>query len=78
LGLFNALFRRHMLGRVAWEVETHLIRMAGDWAAAVNGAVGDPRARAAAWVDTELGTLDRLLKQPPTEAGAFGQAHGRG
>src|SRR5581483_12003200 len=37
--LVGGLFRRHVLGRVPWEVEKNLIRLAGDWTAAVDRAV---------------------------------------
>jgi GTP-binding protein EngB required for normal cell division len=59
--LVGGLFRRHIRGLVPWEVEKNLIRLAGDWAATVDAAVADLRARAVAWVDAELATLDRLL-----------------
>jgi GTP-binding protein EngB required for normal cell division len=71
MGLVGGLFRRHALGRVHWEVEKNLRRLAGDWAATVDAAVDDLRTRAAAWVDAELATLDRLLGQRPAEATAF-------
>ena len=74
MGLVGGLFRRHVLGRVPWEVEKNLIRLAGGWAGAVDAAVSDPRAQAAAWVDTELATLDGLLRQRPAEASAFREA----
>jgi hypothetical protein len=66
--------RRHVLGLVPWEVEKNLRRLAGDWASAVDAAVEDLRAQAAAWVDAELATLDRLLGQWPAEAAAFREA----
>lgn len=69
--LVGRLFRRHALGRVPWEVEKNLRRLVGDWAGAVEAAVNDLRTQAAAWVDAELGTLDRLLRQRPAEATAF-------
>jgi GTP-binding protein EngB required for normal cell division len=72
--LVGGLFRRHVLGRVPWEVEKNLFRLAGDWAGAVDAAVSDLRGQAAAWVDTELATLDRLLKQRTTDASAFREA----
>jgi hypothetical protein len=74
MGLVGGLFRRHVLGRVPWEVETNLIRLAGDWAGAVDAAVVDLRTQAGGWVDVELATLDRLLTQRPTEAAAFAGA----
>jgi GTP-binding protein EngB required for normal cell division len=74
MGLVGGLFRRHVLGRVPWEVEKNLIRLAGDWAAAVDAAAADLRSQAAAWADAELTTLDRLLRQRPTEAAAFREA----
>jgi hypothetical protein len=74
MGLVGGLFRRHVLGRVPWEVEKNLNRLAGDWAGALEAAVSDLRAQAAAWVDAELATLDRLLKQRPAEASAFREA----
>jgi GTP-binding protein EngB required for normal cell division len=72
--LVGGLFRRHALGRVPWEVEKNLTRLAGDWAAAVDRAVADLRGQAVAWVDAELATLDRLLGQRPVAAGAFSEA----
>ncbi|HKI37652.1 MAG TPA: dynamin family protein [Gemmataceae bacterium] len=72
--LVGGLFRRHVLGRIPWEVEKNLIRLAGDWAGVVDAAVSDLRVQAATWVDTELATLDRLLRQRPAEASAFCEA----
>jgi GTP-binding protein EngB required for normal cell division len=69
--LVGCLFRRHVLGRIPWEVEKNLIRLAGDWAGAVDAAVSDLRTQAVAWVDTELATLDRLLGRRTEEVGAF-------
>jgi GTP-binding protein EngB required for normal cell division len=71
MGLVGGLFRRHVLGLVVWEVEKHLRRLAGDWAAAVAAAVDDLRYQAADWVDAELDTLGRLLGQRPAQAAAF-------
>jgi hypothetical protein len=72
--LVGGLFRRHVLGRIPWEVEKNLIRLAGNWTEAMNAAVSNLRSQAAAWVDTELATLDRLLRQRTTEASAFHEA----
>jgi GTP-binding protein EngB required for normal cell division len=72
--LVGGLFRRHVLGRVPWEVEKNLVRLAGDWARVVDAAVADLGAQAGAWVDTELATLERLLGQRPGEAAAFRDA----
>jgi hypothetical protein len=69
--LVGGLFRRHVLGRVPWEVEKNLIRLAGDWAGAVGRAVADLRSQASAWVDAELLTLGRLMGQRPAEAASF-------
>lgn len=66
--LVGGLFRRHVLGRVGWELEKNLIRLAGEWTVAVTGAVNDLRMQAGARVDAELATLDRLLGQRPSEA----------
>jgi len=68
------LFRRHVLGRVQWEVEKNLARLVSDWAGAVGDAVADLKAQAAARVGAELSTLDRLLGQVPAEAAAFREA----
>jgi hypothetical protein len=59
---------------VSWEVEKNLIRLAGDWARAGDAAVTDLRTQAAAWVDAELSTLDRLLGQRQPEVTAFREA----
>jgi GTP-binding protein EngB required for normal cell division len=72
--LVGPLFRRHVLGRVSWEAEKNMARLAGDWARAVEAAVADLRGQAAAWADAELATLDRLLGERPAEAGAFEEA----
>jgi GTP-binding protein EngB required for normal cell division len=74
MGLVGGLFRRHVLGRVAWEVEKNLIRLTGDWAEALAAAVADLRGQALAWVDAELSTLHHLLGQRPNEAHAFREA----
>ncbi len=72
--LVGGQFRRHVLGRVPWEVEKNLIRLAGDWARTVDGAVTDLRTQAAAWVDAELSTLGRLLGQRQPETTTFREA----
>jgi GTP-binding protein EngB required for normal cell division len=72
--LVGGLFRRHVLGHVSWEVEKNLIRLAGDWARAVDAAVTDLRTQAAGWVDAELSTLDWLLGQRQPEATTFREA----
>jgi GTP-binding protein EngB required for normal cell division len=69
--LVGGLFRRHVLGRISWEVEKNLIRLAGDWAAAVDQAATDLCRQASAWVDAELATLDRLLGQRQAETAVF-------
>jgi GTP-binding protein EngB required for normal cell division len=74
MALVGGLFRRHVLGRVSWEVEKNLYRLAGDWAGAVDTALASLRQQATAWVDSELATLDRLLGQKPAEATAFREA----
>ncbi len=60
-----------MLGLVAWEVEKNLTRLAADWSATVDAAMADLRTQAAAQVDAELITLDRLLGRRNCEAGVF-------
>ena len=72
--LVGGLFRRHVLGLVPWEVEKNLTRLAGHWAQAVGTAVADLRTQAAAWVDAELATLDRLLGRRQEEAAGFRDA----
>lgn len=73
MGLVGGLFRRHVLGRVHWEVEKNLRRLAGEWAGAVDAAVNDLRTQAEAWVTAELTTLERMLGQRPAEAVVFRQ-----
>jgi hypothetical protein len=74
MGLVGGLFRRHVMGLVPWEVEKNLARLAGEWAGATAAAAADLRAQAAAWVDAELATLDRLLARRPGEAAALREA----
>lgn len=69
--LIGGLFRRHVIGRVSWEVEKNLIRLAGDWTESVEAATIDLRTRAATWVDDELATLDRLLGQQSRGAAIY-------
>jgi GTP-binding protein EngB required for normal cell division len=66
--LVGGLFRRHLLGQIAWEVGKNLTRLVADWTAAVHAAVSDLRRQAVAWAETELATLDRLLTQRTAEA----------
>jgi GTP-binding protein EngB required for normal cell division len=75
--LVGGLFRRHVLGRVSWEVEKNLRRLAGDWSEAADAAVDDLRAQAAAWVNAELSVLDRLLGERPAQAASLRTALGR-
>ncbi|MBY0527278.1 MAG: dynamin family protein [Gemmataceae bacterium] len=63
MGLVGGLFRRHVIGRVSWEVTKNLTRLIADWVEAVDRAVADLRHQASEWVDTELATLERLLGQ---------------
>jgi GTP-binding protein EngB required for normal cell division len=72
--LVGGLFRRHVLGRVRWEVEKNLIRLAGDWTEMVEKTIAGLRSQAAAWVDAELATLDRLLGRQQAEASVFHDA----
>lgn len=74
MGLFGGMFRRHIIGRVPWEVEKNLTRLVGDWADAVNAAVTKLRRQAEDWVDKELSMLERLLVQQPLEASAIREA----
>jgi GTP-binding protein EngB required for normal cell division len=74
MGLVGGLFRRHVLGRVPWEVEKNLIRLAGDWAGAVDRAVADLRSQAGTWVEVELATLDNLLGKRQSQAVALRHA----
>ncbi len=69
--LFGGLFRRHVIGRVPWEVEKNLTRLTGDWAGAVDTAIMELRRQAEVWVNTELSMLDRLLTLQPPGAAAF-------
>jgi hypothetical protein len=72
--LIGGIFRRHLLGRISWEVTKNLSRLTSDWAGAVDAALAELRSQASAWVDGELATLDRLLRQRPTEATRFADA----
>lgn len=69
--LVGGLFRRHVLGRVDWEAEKNLTRLAGDWADAVTAAVADLRTQAQTWAEAELTTLGRLLAETPAEITAL-------
>jgi GTP-binding protein EngB required for normal cell division len=75
--LVGKLFRRHLLGLIPWEVEKNLTRLAADWSEAVNMAVADLRSQAAAWIDTELATLEHLLSRRTAEAAVFRDALSR-
>jgi GTP-binding protein EngB required for normal cell division len=77
MALVGGFFRRHVLGRVPWEVEKNLIRLAGDWTGTVDRAVADLRSQAGAWGEVELATLDNLLGKRQSQAVAFRQALSR-
>lgn len=72
--LVGGLFRRHALGRVSWEVEKNLRRLAGDWTEALAATVEALRTHAGTWVDAELTTLDRLLGHQSNAAASFREA----
>lgn len=66
--------RRHVVGRVLWEVEKNLTRLVSDWTESVHAAIVNLRSQAETWVDTELKTLDGLLAGTILEATAYQEA----
>ena len=74
MGLVGGLFRRHVLGRVPWEVEKNLTRLAGDWGRVIERSAADLRGQASARAEAELSTLDRLLGQRLPEVPSFEEA----
>lgn len=74
MSLFGGIFRRHVVGRVPWEVEKNLTRLVSDWTESVNAAIVTLRSQAETWVDTEMKTLDGLLAGTILEAVAYQEA----
>jgi GTP-binding protein EngB required for normal cell division len=72
--IVSGLFRRHALRKVPGEVEMNLRRLVSDWSKAVEGAVSDLRHQAVSWVEAELATLDRLLRQQPGDTATYHEA----
>ncbi len=63
--LVGGLFRRHVLKQVPWEVEKNLLRLISDWNGVTESALSELRVQAQAWIESELATLERLLKSQP-------------
>jgi GTP-binding protein EngB required for normal cell division len=74
MSLFGGLFQQHLRHRVPWEVQKNLSRLVSDWCVATERALTPLRLSAVRWVETELATLDRLLRQQPPEVSAFREA----
>ncbi len=66
--LFGGLVHAHFLGRLPWEVEKNLSRLAADWSDATGTAITALHAQALSAVRNELATLTSLLEHPPTTA----------
>ena len=74
--LVGGLFRRHVLGRIPWEVEKILTRLTGDWAASVQGNHDGMKAaleetkktRRVAWVLVRQGRPHCRAYRPATAA----------
>ena len=66
--VFGGVFRRHCAGRVSWEVEKNLTRLAGAWSDATTAAVAALEVQAARWIHDELVTLRGILSRAESES----------
>ncbi|HVT30405.1 MAG TPA: dynamin family protein [Lacipirellulaceae bacterium] len=72
--LVGGLFRRHALRRAPEQCEMNLQRLISAWTDTTCQALSDLRSKAEAWVESELATLDRLLRKQFVESAAFRDA----
>jgi GTP-binding protein EngB required for normal cell division len=59
--VFRPLVRRHFVGRVPWEVEKNLSRVAGQWADAVGASIDGLFRDATAFLEREVETIAGLV-----------------
>lgn len=63
--LVRPLIRRHLRGRLPWEVEKNLARLGVQWADAVAVCIDDLAAQARAFIMRELETVEELASRAP-------------
>jgi GTP-binding protein EngB required for normal cell division len=59
--VFRGWIRRRLLGRIRWEVEKNLSRLAGQWADALNSSIDDLVRQANEFIHGELATVEQLV-----------------
>jgi len=59
--VFRGLINRRFLGRIPWEVEKNLSRLAGQWADALNDLIDDLVRQTNDYIQGELVTIERLV-----------------
>ena len=62
------MFEKHFLGRISWEVEKNLSRLASQWTEGVNKAILRMQQDAEASVRDQIATVESLLSRTRSEA----------
>lgn len=68
MSLFRPLAERHFLGRIAWEVEKNLSRLASQWTEGINAAILQMQRGAEKSVRDQIATVESLLSRTQSEA----------
>jgi small GTP-binding protein len=68
MSLFRPLVERHFFGRIAWEVEKNLSRLASQWTAGINSAILQMQREAERSVRDQISTVESLLSRTQSEA----------
>jgi GTP-binding protein EngB required for normal cell division len=72
--IFRPWIERHLLGRICWEVEKNLSRLASQWTEGINAAIFSMMRQAERSVKEQLLTVEHLLTRTRSEAGAIRSA----
>lgn len=69
--IFRPWVERHLLGRIHWEVEKNLSRLASQWTEGINEAILSMMRQAERNVKEQILTVERLLSRTQSEAEAI-------
>lgn len=69
--LVGGLFRRHIRGRLSFELDKNLYRLTSSWTEISQAAIAELQQEANGWVERELIMINQLLSQQPDDANRF-------
>jgi hypothetical protein len=59
--LFRRAFEKNFIGKIPWEVETNINRLAAQWEERINTAIDGMHRQAVQYVKDETATIESLL-----------------